>query len=866
MARTKEVDPTPAGGPGMIASRLVASASCDPIEALAERLAGEMAAAWGQGARPLAEEFLARHRELHGHPQAALRLVYEELCLREEAGQSTSTADLMGRFPQWQVELQKLLDYHSLFKPRSEPPPIPQVGETLGDFRLLAELGRGAVGRVFLAAQTSLADRPVVLKVTPGAGREHLSLARLQHTYIIPLNGVQDFPALGLRALCMPYLGGTTLARLQESMHGQEPGRRTGRQLLEALDRAQAASPVAILARGPVRAFLARSSYAHAMCWIGACLADALHYAHERELLHLDLKPSNVLLAADGQPLLLDFHLARPPIHHGGPTPEWIGGTPAYMSPEQEAALAAVRSGREAPGAVDGRSDIYALGLLLYEALGGSLPLPPEGPIELPQLNPRVSEGLTAIVRKCLAPAPCDRYQAAADLAADLRRHLADLPLRGVANRSLVERWSKLRRRQPHAPALAGMLLAVVAAALIVAAHTVAHIAQRRHAAETNLTDGRGMLDNRRYPEAMRTLARGLAMAEGLPGGRELADNLHHQLRLARRAAMAEQLHDAADRLRFLYGYDPDGVPPGPMRAIAAQCLALWESRGRVLAGAGAELGPDVERRIQADVVDLAVLWGDLHVRLAGGQGQGRAHREALRMLDEAEATLPPSPLLCRARQAHARALGLDYVARAAGRRAAELIPQTAWDHQAAGLSLLRSGEVELADVEFRCALERRPQDFWPNFYRGICAFRLRRYEDAVGAFGICVALAPESAECSYNLARARQALGEAGPALQDYDRALRLDPTMSAAALNRGLLHFQQSRHEDATADFKRALDHGADPAIIHYNTALVELARGDPQAAEANLRRALRSNPGHGEARELSDRLHRERPYHED
>ena len=107
--------------------------------------------------------------------------------------------------------------------------------------------------------------------------------------------------------------------------------------------------PLPVPGHGPGRQFLARASYPQAVAWIGACLADALHHAHERGLLHLDLKPSNVLLAFDGQPMLLDFHIAQEPIRPDGGLPEWLGGTPAYMSPEQRAAMQAVSAGRPVP-------------------------------------------------------------------------------------------------------------------------------------------------------------------------------------------------------------------------------------------------------------------------------------------------------------------------------------------------------------------------------------------------------------------------------------------------------------------------------------------------------------------------------------
>src|SRR5262249_56034203 len=100
---------------------------------------------------------------------------------------------------------------------------------------------RGAQGRVFLASQLSLGDRPVVLKLTPCEAHEHLSLARLQNTHIVPLYCVQDHPTRGLRALCMPYFGGATLAQLLEALRSRrsDPARRTGQDLLDALDGGQ---------------------------------------------------------------------------------------------------------------------------------------------------------------------------------------------------------------------------------------------------------------------------------------------------------------------------------------------------------------------------------------------------------------------------------------------------------------------------------------------------------------------------------------------------------------------------------------------------------------------------------------------------
>ena len=217
----------------------------------------------------------------------------------------------------------------------------------------------------------------------------------------------------------MPYFGGATLAQLLERMRANDPSHRSGRELLSLLDQCsnlQAGGlPMHDIPQGPeqvrpgqvaaARQFLTRGSYVNAICWIGVCLADALQYAHERGLLHLDLKPSNVLLAADGQPMLLDFHLAREPVDPRDESIPWLGGTTGYMSPEQMAGVQAVLKGRPVGKAVDHRSDIYSLGIVLHEAISGSLPAPKAKLQYLIRCNQQVSQA-AAIVVKCLADDP----------------------------------------------------------------------------------------------------------------------------------------------------------------------------------------------------------------------------------------------------------------------------------------------------------------------------------------------------------------------------------------------------------------------------------------------------------------------------
>jgi serine/threonine protein kinase len=681
---------------------------------------------------------------------------------------------------------------------RQIPPSFPGVGETVGDFRLLACLGRGVRGAVFLADQPSLANRSVVLKITARDGREHLSLAQLRHAHIVPLYCVQDVDDRDLRLLCMPYLGGASLGRLLSELGEMPIARRTGRDLLSGLDRIQAGAPLSAPSQGPARLFLSRASYPQVVCWIGACLADALQFAHQRELVHLDLKPSNILLSADGTPMLLDFHLAQPPIRPNEPAHRWMGGTPHYMSPEQRAVMMELREGRAITVGVDGRSDIYALGLVLYQMLGGAISM---GPYPMHRIKvrrpPHVPVGLADIVARCLAFDPGDRYDHAGQLAEDLRRQLADLPLRGVRNRSLTERWRKWCRRHPRALAR-GMTTAVTSCAFILAAWLIASgdARQRLRGAESFLAEGRKQLDRHDYPAAVRALDHGLDLIDhswvlALHGDRSRSEHLRRdlkqQLGRVRTAQLADELHALADRLRFLYGTDIAATEA--LRTLVFRLRTTWESRERILAQLAGDLEPGMAQRLRTDFLDLGILWSDLRVRLASA-GEAEARRDALRTLDEAERLFGPSAVLARERQCHAEALGLTAVARAAARCRSELAPRTAWEHYAIGRSLLAAGALKAAAVEFDRATDLQPQDLWAQFSRGVCAYRLRQFDTALSAFEVCVALAPGTAECYYNRARAHQVLGHADLARRDYEHAHQLGPTMAQAPLNHDILY----------------------------------------------------------------------------
>jgi serine/threonine protein kinase len=708
---------------------------------------GQLSAAWRNGTISAVEQFFAEYPETRGDTELAVRLVYEEFCLRQEAGEEVTAEEMLQRFPEWRSKLQLVLDCHQLVLsagagPSAQAgPDFPSLGEQLGEFRLLTELGRGAEGRVFLATQPSLSDRPVVVKIVPNRGSEHLSLARLQHTSIVPLYFVQEHPEKHLRLLCMPYVGGLSLDHLLHSMADVRVSQRSGRHLVEALEAARETAPVALPIEGPALQFLPLATYAQAVCWIGACIADALQYAHGRGLMHLDLKPSNVLLAGIGQPMLLDFHLAHDSFPLQGADAYWLGGTPGYMSPEQESAIAAIREARPVLTAVDVRSDVYSLGLLLYELLGGVPPDPSMHPWrpELASLDSSLPPELLKIVTKCLAYEPRDRYAEAGELAAELRRCLVSSapPDRPPAT---VPRQAGAARGQRGRIALA----AVVFAAVCGGAGVFYWIAEQPAPLAGVTTDG---WEERRNE-----------------GQRRIADDLHAMV----------------DRLRFLD--DLDSLPPRRLGTLSDGCREVWRQRSQVLDSVDPAQPACRQHRIRADLLDLAVLWSDLRIHVAKPEQVDQTRREVLLVLSEAEREFGSSIVLSQQRQRVAAALGLRDIARRAEEQMAALTPRNAWEHHAIGRSLLRSGEYDRAAKEFRQAVEHNPQDFWPNFYLGICAYRQSQFESALAAFSACVALRSDRAECYLNRGLAYEALGCRELAADDFATARRLDATLETS------------------------------------------------------------------------------------
>lgn len=301
------------------------------------------------------------------------------------------------------------------------------LGEQRGDFKIIRILGTGGFGVVYLARQVSL-NREVALKVSENIGQEAKILASLDHDNIVKVYSESIEPELNLRMICMQFIPGATLSDTFRNCANKRNGIR-GADIVSFLNRSSDTLPE------PEKAPLMELDFQESVLWIGARLADALSYAHQKGILHLDLKPSNVLMSQNGRPLLTDFGIS---VTYLTPEPSQnlvLGGTPQWMAPEHEKLFKA-KDIVKAMKSVDHRADLYSLGLLVRELLWQELapsfrdesasrqltallkaPTVQTPTSISPEVWNSVDVGIRLIIHKCLAANPDRRFQSAAALA-----------------------------------------------------------------------------------------------------------------------------------------------------------------------------------------------------------------------------------------------------------------------------------------------------------------------------------------------------------------------------------------------------------------------------------------------------------------
>jgi eukaryotic-like serine/threonine-protein kinase len=780
----------------------------------------DFTARWDRGEAPRLEDYLRRIQP--GRPAEVVELIYREFCLAEWAGLEPRPEDYRTRFPEQCSALGRLFGVHSaLGSSRARrwagldaAPTLPEVGDEIGQYRLLSELGRGGFARVFLAEQADLDDRLVVMKVTTRVTPEPQLLARASHPHIVEVlwHGVVEDGAL--QVICMPFLGGATLSAVlaQRQERGGRPG--SGRDLLVDLDRVATAGYLPAGAGRPSHEVIARLSYPRAAAWIVARLAEALDHAYGRGVLHGDVKPSNVLLTADGTPMLLDFNLAvgwRP--HAAGPGAKGLtvgdsGGTLAYMAPERLRAVADLREAPRTSTSQRHRADIYALGVILLEMLTGRAPGPPEGrPRSIRELasayvssrqrggevmirSTRTSlpASLRAILARCLASDPADRYARASELAEDLDRWRTDRALihaRQPWLSTALARWAR-RQRLALAAAVIGLTVASVATLAVWRAGQ----ADRRGRARDN------------YMRVLRDDGAGMFLARQ-PGTGRIKDQ-GDPVEIARRHL---------DRYGVL---DP---------------ASDWRQRDDFR-----DLPAFEQAELDAWLLEQALRYAHA---LGERTDAPRDWRNALFCLERVNTTPPYGPV-----EAEIRALRQQLAAATpppAGARPPSAPPRRWAEEYLLGVMAELHNDAPAAAGHYDAVLRERPGSFWGNY-------RAAAVASARGTAASAVAnTAKETAARRAAEARAYRYYGDAARRLAVCVKQSPDNPTLHR--LLAGCL-YGQGRLLEVAAEYDKALSFGPDQPRTFLLRSIVRLKLGQMSNFESDIQRyeALTSGQGHG------------------
>jgi serine/threonine protein kinase/Flp pilus assembly protein TadD len=739
---------------------------------------------------------------------------------------------------------------------------MPEPGQEFCGFEILEELGSGTFARVYLAKQSALAGRPVAVKVTLKPTKEPERIARLQHTNVVPVYSVHEVSRA--QVICMPYLGRRTLADAltgYRRSHALAAGLSTRRAVATKKGSSIAGSrtklglpfaprePQSVSNRTAITDETPIVGKLDAVLPILRQLADGLDHAHTRGVLHLDLKPANVLLADTGEPMLLDFNLS---FSEAEGKRELIGGTIPYMAPEQLLDLQ-----KRGKGRIDARTDLYSLGVMAFELLAGKHPFPVTsktlaefdplleariaGAPRLREVNPDLPAAVDSIIAKLLEQDPVKRYQTAAELREDLDRQLSDRPLKFASDRSLVERAGKWRRRNPKL-----MVACLVAAMLSLAGGAGAFAfseSEERKVREVEVRtrqtrDGLAAVRLDLLLPDPATRSRGMKQAVKLLNAFDLPHDPNWKANPAfQRVPQDQQASLAADlgelmlllaQARWIEGKATDPVAA----AIDARLL------NELARGCYGDDAPPLLAKQRAELDDKPAPAGTAksardHFLDGAALFAAGKYDSAVRPLEKAVALQPEHGaaqfLLGRSRH-H---VGQFEAAIERYKSSAALLPGDARPVYFTGVALGLSGRHAASEEAFTDAigLDRNFADAWQA--RGVSRMEMRSYEDAEADFTKALELGASKFQCLNLRAIVRAKSNDDDGSAADRAGLAKLVPQSDADYIVRGYARIQ-SEPREALKDFEKALERNPASLAAHRNRVhmFLEVFR-EPEAA---------------------------------
>jgi len=794
-------------------------------EVAAELVRVDLEYQWQAGIHKSIESYRQDVPSLFVEPELLASAAYEEYRQRRLAGETASPEEYAQRYKivthDWPEDACPSEDIESEIT-AAEGATYPEPGNSFAGFKLVEEIGRGAFSRVYLAKQDDLAHRQVVLKVTASRSLEPQHLARLQHTNIVPIYSIHE--ANSLYAICMPYFGDRTLADLIQAASSNAVLPASGREFLETVavkrDETIKINSVADTVSEPhlqnasigkaLDVPISELNYVDLVLALVVDVAAGLSHAHQMGIVHRDIKPANILVTVDGRPMLLDFNLSN---DHavGGKTSFTAGGTLPYMGPEH---LRAIQTGSP----LTPQSDIYSLGVILFELLAGKRPFgDPQGNLDdaidamiverngkvpaIRQHNSSIAPAVESMVSKCLSPSLNDRYRSAEELHQDLRRHADNLPLLHAPNTSVLERLNKWRRRHPRLMSTSSVSAAAV---LLVTLFGLLLASQSRR----------------------------VAQLEAETHYQEFLDQLpHSRLALSLPGTEAELLRQGIQKGTSTVAL----YSPGSSEE--------WRKHERV-----SLLKREKQQSLASELMELCYLLArgeKILSQQAVSNGATKVHIErALKFNQQATKCLEPgrtSAALISQRKSLQNRANKEVADRPDSKdRTSSGIEVYLESQQLVELQQYKQAKPKLDTLR-----KEYPTDPVVWLLAGNTEAGLGREFAAEGCYTTAIALQPKSYVGYYNRGLCRIDLKDFEGALADFAEVLKLKPELQCALLNRAIAHEATGQYDKALQDIDKAMANGGFPSRAYFLRARLRSRLGDSEGTKRDLAAGLAEPP---------------------